>query len=457
MGLSLFKRILGKPGHPNRKKFLQCMDDVNDYARSIAATVRGSVWTQSTSTTMLKKCATFCTFMINRHGVTPRDITNDMMNDWIKHMTDKTTGKTTTLAANVRLVTRFIKFLFKSNRIKSSVLPIQEEYHLAQIIVNDNTKKFCVKNLFDIRRYSKIPASVACYIELAVSTGFRYSEISTLRACDINFDEIPIDLSTGKKSKYCGGSISINPVSHKIKRNRSRKAYFSVASARIIRKWAIMKNIDMNSTVPILPITKPVVHNMINNFIKENPHLFCEEKLSEERTAIRRDFSDVDITSIQDTLLRISMEKAINRNQKLKKELEGLGFNKRQRNVVKKFSIGTHQYRRINAMLIYTRSFSGKSHDLANLMRLLGHRDQATTMLYLDLNDSVISYRDWAKVMLGSPSDYSQVRLVRHSATAKNKEISRRRYIKLTGIKMKKKEQALKLLKELERIEGTES
>jgi site-specific recombinase XerD len=315
--------------------------------------------------------------------------------------------RTNTIALKLKVVELFYDWMELVDHIENnpfpSIISKKGDVDAKRILVLEPSSIFKIRKLW----HSKF--KLALPFELLLSSGLRVSEFLALRACDIDFDEHPIDLSTGKISEYTGGAIHIDTRVHIAKSNKSRTTYISKIAARILQQYMDVHGIREGSNIPIFPYDV----SSIGRYMCEVSATYIEKKREEVAHLRPRSTRHTDIDLNEHEGLSEEMRKKIAKMQAStvhSSKDDNIGETTRRHEQVTSGAVvrdlHAHALRHTFACNMYHRNYHGDRHSEMRIIKMLGHSIVTTTLKYLTKLDLISSDDQWRRIMLGRPTDW---------------------------------------------------
>lgn len=260
--------------------------------------------------------------------------------------------------------------------------------------------------VFRIRQQSGMfPLERVLAFEFLVSSGLRREELIQVRFCDVDLDNVPIDIETGKPSTYCGGSVVLEYGENNIKGKRTRRTYISKLAAKLLQAYMDKLETDTNSPAPILPYGYSTVYDWIVRMVKGELRSENEKKIKRSRV------ENIDVKSLG--IKNKGFERLISRRQK-KARTEEPDEDKRkasQNQEDKRYaSFSPHTLRHMFSCCMLHRNYHGERSNEVRLIKMLGHTDLNVTLSYLSELDWIGGDENWKRLMLGKRTDWRWTR-----------------------------------------------
>jgi integrase len=255
-------------------------------------------------------------------------------------------------------------------------------------------------------RSLKLKIERALYCEILMSSGLRRGELMQVRFCDLGIGDVPIDSTTGKKSKYCAGSISLNRNVHSIKNDRSRKTYFSPLALRLMKIFMTINSIrTFNTTIPIFPWSEAATENWMDDINDLMSFESCSIIKATEKSVSVKDMSKEDLESIPASAYRL-----LRRRERQRASMRGKGSTY-QEFQHKNRRVSAHSFRHLFAAIQVYRDYRGGANDLNYVKQLMGHysSEMSNTIRYVTRFDILESFKQWQRLMVGYPSDWNNI------------------------------------------------
>lgn len=329
--------------------------------------------------------------------------TTQDVRDFAQHL-ELESKRSATIAMALSVVNNFLQWLEWDGKIELAPMP-------KSILVKGQEKlpRFVPppQQIFTVRgrRRRNINIEKATVFELSLSTGMRVSELIQVRACDVDFDCIPIDMLTNAPSRFAGGSITLDKQVHQLK-SLGRTVPFSMLAGRLLARYMKMYRIPMGSNVPLFPRNRQAIEDMLayighNIVTLENSSVapFVEER--------RPGFQDIDLDSLDvdpELKARIAKQKRVyaDRDPQERKAIE----KRMETPYVRR--LHPHAVRHAFAAFMFYRSYHGDRGNLQRIAYYMGHKNPTTSMIYLSKLELVDNDSTWERLWLGRGSDWNQ-------------------------------------------------
>jgi integrase len=263
------------------------------------------------------------------------------------------------------------------------------------------------RDIFSMRSSQKInTATKAAAFELLLSSGMRISELGQIRCSDLIIaSEIIDDVELGRKSPFVGGSIKLS-IQHgfTIKRNMSRKVYFSRIAAKMLQIHMVNQGLSLEDNLPLFPYDNSTYNRWLTDIGED---VINRTKVISHRSPTMGDI-DTNKLSMQGNVNKkfiASLKRAKGRKESLEKEFPGIKSNSRIE-PERKLTFHPHCLRHFFACLMYYRSWHGTHTDISTLTLLLGHTGVSQSIHYMKSDPVCRNMTEWKQVMLGNGMEY---------------------------------------------------
>lgn len=304
-----------------------------------------------------------------------------------------------TIKAYLRTISTFYKWMARDGRVDDSPYPSDLVFRPTEV------KPHVIptpEQIFKIRYRRNTAVAWAAAFETLLSTGMRAGELRQLRAEDINWQDRPIEVTTGIESTYFQGSIILDPNVGVLKGKRLRKVYLSFLAAKMLRRYMESAKIPLKSPLPLFPFTPQAIEYWF-----EMMGMGIITESSEQRASSNRkpSYGDVDTSKyagVDKKLLKKIMQRQKKEEQQNPLDKKADIRKKRWRRT----KLHPHALRHTFTCVQYYCNYFDERQNVTRLMQLLGHSAMTTTLSYLLRLDLIHDQRTWEKLWTGKASDW---------------------------------------------------
>lgn len=253
------------------------------------------------------------------------------------------------------------------------------------------------KDIQELRRTS-MRLEDAMAFEVGISSGLRNDELRCVRMCDIDFSMKAKDITTNAHSEHCGGSVTVSTVVSSTKGGRDRKTYISPLAARLVRLYARVNGVNLNSQIPLILSEKRLeyairVANVNIDWVASRTKGRSSVKTA-TKADVGKDFLTLPKVMQKSYLARVKRESSANHIPAGRREGEWLTC---------------HSLRYFFASAMLHRTYNGHRGSIEHVSKLLGHTSVSTTIAYIGTLVAVESDSDWKNVLNGTSSSWMNI------------------------------------------------
>lgn len=300
----------------------------------------------------------------------------------------------------IKVARTMLHFLFDVNAIDDFETSIPRR---AKVKAASGTTKLPLIPVYkDIQRFRRTEVRLedAMLFEFGISSGLRRDELLSVRMCDVNMSKKAIDISTGVPSVHCGGTVTVSTMVSSTKGKRDRLTYISPLAARLVRVYARVNSVKLDSQIPLFMSRQRIMvaFDSFNDDMEWSASMDkgIHTRKTEDPVDLGESFLALPAVMRAAYIARVKREREATHVPSGRKEGDRLT---------------THSMRYFFTSLMLYRTYAGHRNSIERVMELLGHSAPTITMYYLKKLSVIESDSEWGYVMLGTSSSWLNIKM----------------------------------------------
>lgn len=364
----------------------------------------------------------FCDFMLQRGLTKLKDVHKEDLQAWFEHLPNDNIEAQTTMTLFTAHVFSMWRWAIAKGYHEAEETPLLRKSAFRFLGKKPKPKLILTpESIFQARTSGRGNLRQAVFFELMLCSGERGGEVVQLRASDIHWGNIPIDKELGMPSPYVAATIILEPRLHVVKGRRARRFYLSHIAARLLKIWMEERRIPLDSNLPLFPFGRNGTTDIMRRLSKNTKLSGVPVKVHSSRPDSPYDvdrlyaLEDVNLSDVEDGLLRAMIVRARNREKRRQKILRMGPVGKRKEelnteNYVQRINkLYPHLLRYTYVSFMYYRLFTGERNNPLAIQLTTGHSVPKILLSYLIEHDLIQNDYIWKAMWLGKPDHWQHL------------------------------------------------